>query len=394
MSNNPNGQKFFSNSTIALILIILVIVGVRVSSEFDKDEARVAGSLPENLDYQEVEALYDTLRSKYNGEISEDDLVDGLKAGLVDGVGDRYTSYLTDEEAIELEESLNGQFSGIGAELGVEEDFIVIVAPIDNFPAQKAGIQTGDKIISVDGESIVGETVEKAVSLIRGEVGTVVDLTIRRVNETLDISVTREQIDLPSVTWELRDDNIGYLRISSFAEDTASLAKEAILEFNGANVEGVIVDVRNNGGGILDITVELAGLWLDGSVVVKQDSKNDYINRELKASDGKTLNDGIETVVLINGGSASASEILAAALRENGVATVVGETSFGKGTVQEISELKNEDGYLKVTVAEWLTPNGNEINGVGVSPDVEVIYDVSSEEDNQLDEAAKQIKSS
>jgi len=372
--------------------ILLGVIGLRVVSmvvdSLDTGESKVSSGLSEDLDYTEVEELYDTLRENYNGELSEQDLINGLKAGLIKGSGDPYTVYLSQEEREEFDSSLNGSFSGIGAELGAEEDHVLIVSPLDGFPAQKAGVQTGDIILAVDGVSMFGESVEKVVSVIRGEAGTDVELDLRRDNQTIKLQITREEIDIPSVTWENRED-VGYIRLSRFANDTSELAGQAIKELESEQVKGYVLDLRNNGGGYLESAVEVAGLWLDDKIVVQQE-QNGEVGSIMRSSKGSSTNK--QTVVLVNEGSASASEILAAALQETGSATLLGETTFGKGTVQQLLPL-DDNGTLKVTIAQWLTTEGNKIDGVGIEPDTESIdSDLSDEVDEVFDEAADLLK--
>lgn len=346
--------------------------------------------LPDELDYSSVDELYDALRRKYDGELNLDDIMNGLKKGLAQSAGDPYTIFLSEKEAKEFKDELNGTFTGIGAELGAENDRIVIIAPLDGFPAQKAGLRAGDIIVQIDGEDAFGISIEEAVTKIRGEKGTDVTLSIARDGKALEITITRDEIVIPSVTHEIREDGVGYLKISRFAQDTASLSKQAADEFVSRGVEKVILDLRNNGGGFLDAAVDIAGLWLpSGSLVVEQRA-GDTVTQSLKTrGDGALI--GLETVLLINQGSASASEIVAGALQDYEVATLVGETSFGKGSVQALEEL-GAGGVLKVTIARWFTPEGNNIDQEGIEPDVVVEFteeDYENDTDPQLDEAVK-----
>jgi len=346
--------------------------------------------LPDELDYSSVDELYNTLRRKYDGVLNIDDVMNGIKKGLAQSAGDPYTIYLSEDEAKDFKNELNGTFTGIGAELGVENDRIVIIAPLDGFPAQAAGVRAGDVIVQLDGEDAYGISIEEAVSKIRGEEGTDVTLSIARDGKALDITITREKITVPSVTSEIREDGIGYIKIARFAEDTASLSKKAANEFAQQGVKKVILDLRNDGGGFLDAAVDVAGLWLpDGTLVVEQRS-GDVVTQSLKSQgDGPLV--GIETVLLINKGSASASEIVAGALKDYEAATLVGETSFGKGSVQALEELR-AGGVLKVTIARWYTPEGVNIDHEGIEPGVVVEFtdaDYENKTDPQLDEAVK-----
>jgi carboxyl-terminal processing protease len=326
-------------------------------------------SLSRNLDYSSADDVYDLLKKKFDGKLKVNKLNDGLKKGLVDAAGDPYTVYMTADEAAEFDADLNGTFSGIGAELGKRDGGVVIIAPLSGSPAEAAGLRPNDRIISVDGEDATEYSIDEAVTKIRGDIGTKVKLEVVRSGEVKEIEVTRAQINVPSVESEILEGNIGYLKITRFSDDTADLAKKAAADFKAKNVSKVIVDIRNNGGGLLSSSVDIAGLWLDNKVVV-QEKRGDKVISTLKTGDNPPLG-GIPTVVLINGGSASASEILAGALSDHGVATLLGEKTFGKGSVQELIDLE-DGGKLKVTVARWYTPNGNNIDKEGIKPDIEV----------------------
>lgn len=342
----------------------------------------VAG-LPEDLDYSEVEQVYDSLRKNYDGELTLDQLLDGLKYGLADATGDPYTVYLNEEQSKQFLSDLNGTFTGIGAELGIEDDRLIIVAPLDGYPAQKAGLRSKDIIVEINGEDTLGITIEEAVSKIRGPKGTDVTLGIFRNGAQQDITITRDEIVIPSVTSEVKD-SIGYIKISRFAEDTVGLTKTAAQDFVAQGVKGVVLDLRNDSGGYLNGAVEISGLWLDGDVVVEQRNGDKVIDTQ-RAPKGAILK-GIPTVVLINEGSASASEIVAGALKDHKVATIVGVKSFGKGSVQELEHIQS-GGVLKVTVARWFTPNGNSIDGEGIEPDETIKLtedDIKNSNDAQL----------
>lgn len=346
-------------------------------------------NLPADLNYDSVEALYDTLRKNYDGELKEEELIDGIKKGLVDASGDQYTEYLNSKEAEEFESSLNGSFSGIGAELGEENDTIVIVAPISGFPAEKAGIRAKDVLVKINDESALDMSVSDAVTKIRGPEGSKVKLkVVRDGKEELDFEITREQITIPSVEYEITEDNIGYLKISRFSDDTNELAQKAAQEFKNKKVKGVVLDLRNNPGGLLDSSVDISSLWLEKNKIVLEEKRGGETIKTYK-SKGNDILGGIPTVVLINEGSASASEITAGALKDNGVADLVGEKSFGKGSVQQVTPLST-GGVLKVTIAKWFTPNGKNINEEGIEPDKKVEIteeDLKNDKDPQKDAA-------
>ena len=328
-------------------------------------------NLPADLDYSSVEQVYDSLKQTYDGQLDIEKLLDGLKEGLAKATGDQYTEYLNTQEAREFDEDLNGTFSGIGAELGKENDLLVVVSPIAGFPADKAGLRPKDVITKIDGESAHDLNVSQAVTKIRGPKGTKVTLTIIRDQaKELTFEIIRDQITIASVTHEVLDDNIGYLKISRFAEDTARLARQAAQEFRQAGVKGVILDMRGNPGGLLDSAVDVSSIWLPKGKTVLQEKRGGEVVKTFTAKGNPVLK-GVTTVVLINEGSASASEITAGALKDNGAATLIGEKTFGKGSVQQLENLI-AGGVLKVTIARWFTPNGKNIDNEGIEPDQKV----------------------
>ncbi len=350
--------------------------------------------LPADLDYQTVEQVYDSIKANYDGELTTQELLDGLKEGLAKSTGDPYTEFLNQKAAKEFDEGLNGTFSGIGAELSKDKEFISIVSPIAGYPAERAGLRPKDIITEINGEPAFDLSVSEAVSKIRGEVGTKVKLKIVRENsEPLEFEITREQINIPSVENEILEGNIGYLKISRFGDDTAPLSREAAQKFKKANVRGVILDVRGNPGGLLDSSVEVASLWLDGGDKVLEEKRGGEVVKSFNAT-GRPILNGIPTVVLINEGSASASEIIAGALKDNNAATLIGEKTFGKGSVQSLVRL-GDGAVLKVTIARWFTPGGKNIDKEGIEPDQKVERteeDFTAKRDPQKDAALNFLK--
>lgn len=346
--------------------------------------------LPEDLNYESVEEVYDVLRRQFDGELSEAALIDGMKHGLVDASGDEYTTYFNAEQTETFFSSLNGSFEGIGAELGIENDVLIVVAPLSGFPAEKAGLRAGDIIAKIDGEDSLKISVEEAVTKIRGEKGTDVTLTIIRGGEEQDITITRDTIVVPSVEYEVLDSGIGYIFVSRFAEDTSKLILDAADDLKATGVRGIILDLRNNTGGYVDAGVNVASLWLNsGDVVFEQRTGGE--TRAVERATGTNTLAGIDTIVLINEGSASASEIVAGALKDHGVAQLLGKQSYGKGSVQRLEKL-TDGSTLKVTVARWFTPNGVNIDEEGITPDIEVELtqeDYEADRDPQLDRAVE-----
>lgn len=312
---------------------------------------------------------------------SNKDLFYGALKGLVWGLKDPYTTFFDPDMAQQFNQQLDGTFYGIGAEIGLDDNGnVVVVSPLDGTPADTAGILPEDYILKIDGTETTGMSVNEAVSKIRGDKGTTVTLTIGRPNkEPFDVAIVRDEIKVDSVKWELRDDGIAVVSINVFNEDTQTLFAKAVQDIEDAQVKKMIVDVRNNPGGLLDSAIDLAGYWIGDKVAVIEDTGEG--KTDLNAS-GMPVLAGLDTVVLVNGGSASASEILAGALQDYHEATVMGEQSFGKGSVQEYHDLP-DGSAVKITVARWLTPLGRSIDKEGIAPDQVVPY--SSEDNSHVD---------
>lgn len=354
----------------------------------------VQEGLPANLDYTAVEQVYDTLKRDFDGKLEANKLLDGLMSGLARATGDPHTEYLNSEAAREFNDQLNGTFTGIGAELSKDaQGNLTVIAPIAGFPAEKAGLRAKDVIYEIDGESTNGLSISDGVSKIRGPKGTKVNLTIVRGNtEEIKLEIVREQITIASVTHEIKEGNIGYIKVSRFSDDTGSLAQKAATELKNAGVKGIILDLRNNPGGLLDASVTLSSLWLPQGKTILTERRDDTVVRDFKAKGSSPLL-GVPTIVLINEGSASASEITAGALRDNDAATLLGEKTYGKGSVQQLENLLN-GGVLKITIAHWYTPNGININKEGIKPDKEVklsLDDAKNQRDPQLDAARAEL---
>lgn len=372
-SSGPLLKTFVLVAVAGLIFAFGVGVGsgkIVVGRDRVYQNSAQSKDLPEDLDYATVEHIYDALKSNYDGELSVDELLNGLKSGLARATGDPYTEYLNAEAAKEFDEDLSGTFTGIGAELGKDKDSIVIIAPIDGFPAEKAGLKPKDVIVEINGEPAFDLSITEAVKRIRGPKDTKVKLKVVRNGERqLEFEIVRDNINVPSVESEILDGNIGYLKISRFAEDTAGLSRRAALDFRQANVKGVILDVRGDPGGLLDASVDVSSLWLENKVILQE--KRDGVVVRTYNSRGTAILKGVPTVVLINEGSASASEITAGALNDHEAATLIGTKTFGKGSVQQLHRLPS-GGVLKVTIARWFTPDGKNIDKEGIEPDQKV----------------------
>jgi carboxyl-terminal processing protease len=347
---------------------------------------------------------YAQIRSSYVDEISDKQLVDGAVRGMVEyGLEDPYSGYLPPEQYGEALEDLSGEFSGIGAEVGMEnlvdpEDLesctvvtetcaMVIVAPLEGSPAEAAGLQPGDQILAIDGQSTIGESVSSLVYVVRGEEGTDVTLTIRRDDEETDITVTRAVIDLQEVRSELLDGGVGYVRLTTFTARATDMVGDAISSLLDQGASRFVLDLRGNPGGYIDAARGIASQFIPTNELLFTVESGEEV-QEWRAVDGLLQSPDVPVVVLIDGGSASASEIVAAAMQEHGRAEMVGEATFGKNTVQIWNELPNGGG-LRLTTDRWFTPQHNSVAPDGVQPDEEVAApeNPASEEDPQLDRA-------
>ncbi len=369
---------FTLSASVIVAVLIGFLVGTRSNDFFISDNSLTP-----------LKETYKALKSNYDGKLDDKKLIEGASRGMVQAAGDPYTVFFDKKEAAEFEKDLDGQFSGIGAELGKKDDKLVIISALDSSPAQKEGLKYNDVIAGVNGEETTGWSVDKSVSKIRGEKGTSVKLTIVRDGEVSEVNIVRDTITDPSVKTEEKSD-VGIIRISRFGSDTASLTREAAEKF--ANKKAVVVDLRGNGGGYLQAAQKISSLWLDeGQVVVSERSGRQ--TKQSYKSEGDNILKGVSTVVLIDEGSASASEILAGALQDHGVAKIVGQQSFGKGSVQDVIDLRN-GAKLKATIARWYTPNGKNISKHGITPDVVVVAGKNDNKDNdtQLNKALDIIK--
>ncbi len=382
----PLGWTAFAMLLIAATFFVL---GSRSDVLFANFTSTRNKDLPTQLDFSELNDLYTLLRSSYDGQLDSDALLDGAKKGMVSATGDPYTTYFTDAEATQFLSDIDGRFSGIGAELGKRGDNLTIISTIDGSPAQKAGLLAGDIVGKVNDQEAISWEIEKAVATIRGEKGTTVKLLVIRGSETKEFTVTRDDIVDPSVKSSVIDGNIGYMRLSRFNQtDTVDLATKAAEDFKTQNVKGVVLDLRGNGGGYVDVAQAIAGLWLESDKVVVEERQDGRVIEKLKAT-GNPILKGVPTVVLVDGGSASASEIVAGALRDYDAATLIGEKTFGKGSVQKVEEVRVGGGQLKVTVAKWYTPKGKNIDKTGIEPDKKI--EVKAKEFNAGKDAQKDV---
>lgn len=389
-----NGKTSQTKRLLYILALPLIFAGGTVFGQnTDIRAIRLSDESPtqsSSLDYSSVDEAYETLVSNYDGELDETKLIDGLKKGLAEATEDPYTEFFTSEESKAFDEQLSGAFTGIGAELGKENNAIVVVAPIKGFPAEKAGLKAKDIIIKIDDEDALSLSITDAVKKIRGEKGTTVKLSILRGAEQLEFTITREEIKIPSVEYEVLDGNIGYIRISRFSDDTNNLVEEAAQDFKSKNVKSVLVDLRNNPGGYLEQSIQIASHWVESGKTIVTEKRSGKVIKTHAAVSGQEFK-GMKTVVLINEGSASASEILAGALKDYGLAKLVGVKSYGKGSVQEIDKLSGGSS-IKVTIARWFTPNDKNIDKEGIEPDVKVEISVDQAKVGEDPQKAKALE--
>jgi len=341
----------------------------------------------DQLDLSSVQATYQSVKENFDGDIDDAKLVEGANRGLVEALGDQYTVFMNKKESSDFDNSLSGNIGGgVGIELAMRGDLPTVVRVLRDNPAEKAGVAVNDVVTAVNGESVEKQTTTEIVTKIRGDAGTTVKVTVFRDGASKDFTLTREVVNNPSVYGSVVN-GVGVMTISRFDDKTGGLARSLATEFKAAGVKGVVLDLRGNGGGYVTAAQDVGGIWLDKQVVVTE-KKGNKVTDELKSGGSPILN-GIPTVVLINSSSASASEIVAGALRDHKAATLMGEKSFGKGSVQKLVGL-TDGSMLKVTVARWYTPSGLNISEKGITPDTTVertADDFSAGRDPQLDAA-------
>jgi carboxyl-terminal processing protease len=340
---------------------------------------------------------WNVIKNKYyNKEVPDTKLFYGSLQGLVASLGDPYSIFMTPTDATQFQDDLKGNFEGIGAEIAVKNNQLIIVSPLDDSPAMKAGLKPKDWILKINGTSTEGMTSNQAVTLIRGQKGTEVILNIYRdgFSEPKDFKIIRDQITVKSLRWEYKNDGrIVWIKVRQFNDDTMPLFDQAITEIaTKNNVTGIILDLRSNPGGYLESAIEMAGEW-DGDQVVVSEKNRDGLETFHRAFKAARLGK-YKTVVLVNEGSASASEIVSGALKDWKKATLVGKKTFGKGSVQDLNDLK-DGSQIKITVAKWFTPNGSTIDEQGIEPDVKVDLteeDYNKDRDPQLDKALELLR--
>ncbi len=396
---------------LVLILMILAFLGgliigsnnftVDNNTNTDKisgqvlDKDKLPDYLTKDVNFNLFWEVWQKIQASYiDRPVSETKLLYGAMSGLVGSLGDPYSLFFEPVEAKKFTDDLKGKFEGIGAEIGLRDGIITIIAPLPGTPAELAGLKAGDKVIEIDGASTEKMDLDAAVNKIRGKKGTAVKLKIYRPkdNNYKEIDIIRDEIKILSVKMEMKENNIAYIQITNFNEDTEELFQKAVNEILIKNPRGIILDLRNNPGGYLDRSIEIASYWLSpGQIVVKEELNGGEKIQHL--ANGLAQLRTIKTVVLINGGSASASEIVSGALQDFDLAELVGEKTFGKGSVQALEEL-SDGSSVKLTVARWLTPKDRQINVVGIEPDIKIELtedDFNAGKDPQMDKAIEML---
>lgn len=400
---NRNTQRIYK--MIMLVLIVIIVTSLVTAfttyqylSNNGISYSKVNTTSLEGLEYT-LSQFRSELEKKYIGEINDEELIEGAVKGYVDALGDPYTTYYTKKEMKTIMEETNGNFVGIGVYMtkDLEKNAILIIKPIENSPAEKAGILPGDLITKVDDVEYTGDKLEEASNKIRGEEGTKVKLEIYRNGETKTFELTRTKVVVSHVTTKVLNNDIGYIAISDFEGECASEFETKYKQLEKQGIKKLIIDIRNNGGGIVDEALKIANMLVDKDstlLITKDKSDKEEIT---KATEKPIIN--MPTVVLVNGYSASASEILAGALKDNGKATLVGTKTYGKGIIQELHQLSDGSG-LKITVSEYYTPNHSAIHKIGITPDVEIDLSedvkqqttIQEKDDNQLQKAIEILK--
>lgn len=398
MENNK-ANKIYKVIMLILItgIVTFMITSIGMYNYFVKtNQGRkaVVESIEKNGDdYSTLNAklqiVKDYLNDNYIGELNLDKMIEGAIKGYVEGVGDDYTEYLSKDEYEELIVNVTGDFVGIGVYIYKDKDGnLIVLAPMENSPSEEAGIEAGDIILTIDGENCNEMDINVASSKIKGEAGSTVELEIQRGTETLKKTVTRRTVEIKDSASKVLDGNIGYIVLSTFDTDCSKEIEKYMEEFQRKGINSVILDLRNNTGGVVEEAVKISELFIDkGNTVLRSYNKTEK-ETIIKSSSGKYKD--INLVVLVNDYSASASEIVTSALKDNKAATIIGTRTYGKGVMQEIQPLF--DGAIKITIEEFKTPNGDKINKVGIKPDVEIESDKDSNEDLQLQKAIEILK--
>ena len=374
------------NKKFKLITILIITIFVSRMSFAANDQ-----SIYDKIDlFGEV---LDKINNEYVDEVNQSDAMDAAINGVLQSL-DPYSAYMSPESFIEMETETSGKFGGLGIEVCMEFGVVKVITPMDGSPAEREGVKAGDYIVKINETQVQGKTLLEAVELMRGPVGSSLEITVRRkgVKKALVFKIVREIIEVKSVKSKIIDENVGYIRLTSFNENSSKQIKDKIKNFKRNKINKYVLDLRNNPGGLLSQAVKISDFFLNNGEIVSTKSRKSSENRKYFAKKGDIIN-GETLIVLINYGSASASEIVAGALKEHKRAIVIGENSYGKGSVQSIIPLKNK-GAIRLTISKYYLPSGKSISGTGIVPDIEVLessddFRINTKTDNQLDFAIK-----
>lgn len=399
-------KKFWLGFIVGIVGVLLVscvvtlvsYLGYRKQTAY-RGEAELSGeksqeSVVNSTTTAKMAMIERLIKKNYYKDVDSETLADGIYSGMLTSLGDPYSEYYSAEDLKEVRESTEGIYYGIGAYVSLDNELklSVISGIISGTPAEEAGLQEGDVIYKVDGTDTTGMTTSEVVTLIRGEEHTTVDLSLIRDGEVVEVTVERRKVESPTVKYEMYEDNIGYIQITEFDDVTTDQFTEAMAVLKGQGMKGLIIDLRSNGGGNLSTCIDIASQLLPKGLIVYTEDK--YGNREEYTCDGKRKFDK-PLVVLVNGYSASASEILTGAIKDYGIGTVMGTTTYGKGIVQQIMSLRDGTA-VKMTISKYFTPKGHYIHEIGIEPDIEVEFDADAyredKSDNQIDAAKEHIK--
>ena len=394
MSKQKWEEKKTSLGNAIIMSAVMAVLGIIIGANWNNwfggfaPYLGIDANVKSDMDWSALDEVYNKLATTYNGEISKEDVIEGAKKGLVKSLGDVYTVYMDSDESAEFYKDLHGDVgSGIGVEMGLRDGYVRVLRTLPDNPARKAGILAGDIIYKVDGEEVYNLSTDEIAKKVRGEDGTEVTVTVVRDGEEKSFTMKRETINNVSAYVEY-DGKTAIVTVTRFDNNTGTMVQGFAKEFADKGINKVILDLRGNGGGYVSAAQDLLSLWLDNEKVLIQKSKH-FGDNTTNSGAGKAVLKDMETVVLVNGSTASASEIVAGALQEYGKATVVGEKTYGKGVVQNLYDLSGAT-VLKVTTAEWYTPNDRSINKTGITPDVEVersYEDINAMRDPQMDKA-------
>lgn len=395
-------------ATVALVIVLFLITffgGEYIGSHKKSAIAQTINianketGVTTDADFEPFWKVWNTINEKYPSanKVTDQERVYGAISGLMGSLNDPYSVFFSPDEAKSFEEEIAGNFTGIGMEVGLKDKILTVIAPLKDTPAYRAGIKPGDKILKIDKKVTSGLSIEDAIKLIRGEKGTTVTLTIFHEGdkEPREIKIVRDTIDIPTLDTEIRPDGIFVIKLYSFSANSADLFRNAMKKFVDSGSDKLLLDLRGNPGGYLDSAVDISSWFLpSGKVVVTEDYGNNKTPVIFRSKGYNIFNDKLKFVILVDGGSASASEIVAGAMQDQGRAKLVGSQSYGKGSVQEAMKI-TPDTLLKITVAKWLTPNGTSISLKGLTPDYVVEFtkkDFDSKTDPQMDKAVQLLK--